>query len=286
MLTRQEFLQNLSENVRHQVWALLPSRTVIASLLNGEAFDEARRERAGVASSAYARSTGRLAVISVNGILLQQDTGRIGQALAAANADSGISQILLNINSPGGSVYGVQELGDQIAHSKKRVVALANSLAASAAYWIGSQCSEFYCTPGGEVGSIGVYTAHADISAALEMEGTSVTLVSAGRFKTDGNPYQPLSASARQHMQRGVDGYYNSFIAAVARGRKVAPTKVRYGFGEGKVLGAKDALAAGMIDGICALPALVANMRKVVHYPGLGAARRALALLEGNGVLH
>ena len=84
-----------------------------------------------------------------------------------------ISAIVLDVDSPGGSVFGVEELATEIraARGTKPVVAVANSMAASAAYWIASQADELVITPGGMVGSIGVLTAHEDISKAQEMAG-------------------------------------------------------------------------------------------------------------------
>ena len=174
----------------------------------------------------------------------QQFTSALRQVLA----DDTVGQILIDIDSPGGSVYGVAELASEIvkARSQKPVVAVANSLAASAAYWIGCSASEFYVTPGGEVGSIGVWQAHFDYSKALEEEGVKTTLISAGKFKVEGNPYVPLDPEAQAFMQSRVDDYYNAFIQAVAVGRGVTVDVVRNGMGEGRVLGADAALAQRM----------------------------------------
>jgi ClpP class serine protease len=51
-------------------------------------------------------------------------------------------------------------------------------------------------TPGGEVGSIGVWMAHEDWSKNIEELGVKVTLISAGKYKTEGNPYEALPADA------------------------------------------------------------------------------------------
>ena len=132
----------------------------------------------------------------------QQFTAALRQMLA----DDTVGQILIDIDSPGGSVYGVAELATEIvkARTQKPVVAVANSLAASAAYWIGCSASEFYVTPGGEVGSIGVWQAHFDYSKALEEDGIKPTLISAGKFKVEGNPYVPLDPEAQAFMQSRV----------------------------------------------------------------------------------
>ena len=214
-------------------------------------------------------------------------TQKFTSALRQVLADDTVGQILIDIDSPGGSVYGVAELATEIvkARAQKPVVAVANSLAASAAYWIGCSAGEFYVTPGGEVGSIGVWQAHFDYSKALEEEGVKPTLISAGKFKVEGNPYVPLDPEAQAFMQSRVDDYYNAFIKAVAKGRGVSVADVRDGMGEGRVLGADAALAANMVDGIATFDDVLAKMQKTVvsqKPPGasrLAQARAALALI-------
>jgi capsid assembly protease len=214
-------------------------------------------------------------------------TQKFTSALRQVLADDTVGQILIDIDSPGGSVYGVAELATEIvkARAQKPVVAVANSLAASAAYWIGCSAGEFYVTPGGEVGSIGVWQAHFDYSKALEEEGVKPTLISAGKFKVEGNPYVPLDPEAQAFMQSRVDDYYNAFTKAVAKGRGVSVADVRDGMGEGRVLGADAALAAKMVDGVATFDDVLAKMQKSAvpqKPPGasrLGQARAALALI-------
>ena len=214
-------------------------------------------------------------------------TQQFAAALRQVLADETVGQILIEIDSPGGSVYGVAELAAEItrARTQKPVIAVANSLAASAAYWIGCAASELYVTPGGEVGSIGVWQAHFDYSKALEEEGVKPTLISAGKFKVEGNPYVPLDKQAQAFMQSRVDDYYNAFIEAVAQGRGVSASEVRSGMGEGRVLGADAALAAGMVDGIATFDDVLAKMQASVRstkprsQSHLKQARDALALI-------
>jgi signal peptide peptidase SppA len=213
-------------------------------------------------------------------------TQQFSAVLRQMLADDTVGQILIDIDSPGGSVYGVAELASEIvkARAQKPVVAVANSLAASAAYWLGCSASEFYVTPGGEVGSIGVWQAHFDYSKALEEDGVKPTLISAGKFKVEGNPYVPLDEQAQAFMQSRVDDYYNAFVEAVAIGRGVSVNDVRTGMGEGRVLGADAALALNMVDGIASfddvLAKMQANIRSTpVRSSRLKQARDALALM-------
>lgn len=176
-------------------------------------------------------------------------------------ADDSISNIVLDIDSPGGTTFGVAELAQEIRESrgKKPIVAIANSLAASAAYWLGAQADQFYVTPGGIVGSIGVYGMHTDISKALEIEGVAVTLISAGKNKTEGNPYEPLADDARARFQARIDETYDMFIHDVAKGRGVPEASVRGGYGEGSVVTASQAKKLGMVDGIYTLDQAIAK---------------------------
>lgn len=189
-------------------WALMPERmagyaAVLAKYTasNAPSAHEPDHEApaAGPRSSRGNARSGAIAVIPVYGAIVQRasqidicdggtSTQQISAALADAMADDTVAQVLLDIDSPGGSVYGVQELAAEITGAKKPVIAVANSLAASAAYWLGCAASEFYMTPGGEVGSIGVWQAHQDWSKALADAGVNTTLISAGKYKVEGNP--------------------------------------------------------------------------------------------------
>jgi signal peptide peptidase SppA len=279
-------------------WALMPERiAAYASVL-------ARREARGILAGeedgpeymAAARGrgnarSGAIAVIPVYGTVVQRasqidiceggtSTQQISAALSDAEADDTVAQILLDIDSPGGSVYGVQELAAQIMQAKKPVIAVANSLAASAAYWIGCAASEFYMTPGGEVGSIGVWMAHQDWSKALAEAGVDTKLISAGKFKVEGNPYQPLGEDAERFMQSRVDDYYASFSKGVAKGRKVGIDQVRNGMGQGRVLGADQALAEKMVDGIATCDDVIAKMQRGIKSSKPAASRLARAQRE------
>jgi hypothetical protein len=136
------------------------------------------------------------------------------------------------------------------AREQKPIIAVANTLAASAAYWVAAQADELVVTPSGDVGSIGVYMVHEDWSSANAAFGVTPTYVAAGRYKVEGNPDEPLSDEARAAMQQSVDDLYDLFVADVAAGRGDSPAAVRAGYGEGRVLPAARAVAAKLADSI------------------------------------
>ncbi len=231
-------------------------------------------------------SSDSIAVIPVYGVLTQRggvdmDTSepltsmaRLAYCIQLAAADSLIGGIVLDVDSPGGSVYGVSELGDVIhaANRQKPIAAVCNSLMASAAYWASSQAGEVYCAPGAEVGSIGVYTVHTNVAELLKQRGIAVEMISAGKFKTEGNPYGPLSDQGRAHIQASVDQYYDAFVRAVARGRGSPLKNVREGMGQGRVLQAEQAKAENMIDGIATLGQVISKMQARAKRTGSSAS--------------
>lgn len=182
-------------------------------------------------------------------------TEQVGQRIDELAADPNVKAIVLDVDSPGGSVYGVAELADKVrAVSKdKKVIGVANSEAASAAYWILSQAGEVVVTPSGQVGSIGVYLMHVDQAEELKQLGRSVTLLSAGERKVAGNPYGPLDQLGREELQTSVNDYYDQFTRAVARGRGKAQSTVQNGFGRGGMVRAAQAVDEGMADRIATL---------------------------------
>jgi len=254
-------------------WAMEPTRLQAIAAIVASGMDvEARTVK-----RAQPQPGGGIAVLPLMGVITQRGdwmdalfgggSASVEQFKAdfrQAMADGSVGQILINIDSPGGAVYGVDELAEEIAAARgvKPVVAIANSLAASAAYWIGSSAGEFYVTPSGEAGSIGVWQAHFDYSAALAEAGIKPTLISAGKFKVEGSPYAALDPEAQDFMQSRVDDYYGAFTKAVARGRGVGVAQVRDGMGQGRVLGADATLAAGMVDGVATFDDVVRRMQR------------------------
>lgn len=179
---------------------------------------------------------------------------------AANNPD--VSHVVLNVDSPGGLVDQVPEVAAEIrqAREAKPIVAVANTMAASAAYWLASQAHEVVVTPSGEIGSIGVYQLHKDVSQALAGAGIKPTLIHAGKYKVEGNPYEPLSSDALQSAQQGVDDYYGMFLKDVAAGRGVDVPHVEENYGQGRTMTAQRAVRAGLADRVATLEQTISRL--------------------------
>jgi signal peptide peptidase SppA len=214
-----------------------------------------------------AETDGKVAVIPIYGVLADKmdafsamsggtSYAGIKGALYKALANDDVKAVVLDIDSPGGSVPGTEELSNEIRAvrgGEKPIIAQVNKLAASAAYWIAASADEIVVSPSGRAGSIGVYAAHDDISAALEKRGIKRTYISAGKHKVEGNETEPLGKDTLAHIQDSINHSYARFVAAVAEGRGTTVGKVEDGFGQGRVFYASALMDRGMADSVATL---------------------------------
>jgi signal peptide peptidase SppA len=261
-------------------WAVLPEMlSVIASIL-------ARRiagvdvERAEIDAALVNRKNlpqpraGSVAIIPVYGViaprmnLLSDISGgttfeQLTSQLRAAMSDTKVKTIVLDVDSPGGSVAGNTEFAAEVmrARTKKPIIAVAQYTMGSAAYHLAAAATEVAAAPSARVGSIGVFTMHEDLSDALKSLGVKRTYISAGEGKVDGNPTEALSEAARGRMTAAVDESYAQFVANVVKGRGQGMTAARVKTEwKAHVYGAAEALSLGMIDRIETLDETLARV--------------------------
>lgn len=239
--------------------------------LDGDLLMQLLRDQPLAAATSNSQVGTLVAVIGVYGVITQRadmftdmsggtSIERLTSRIRSALADPAVKGIVFEHDSPGGGVYGVEELAQEIrdARGQKPIEAISNSLMASASYYLGSQADNISITPSGEAGSIGVYAAHEDISKMLEDEGVRVTLISYGDSKTEGNPFEPLTSEGKAFIEQRVREYGVMFERAVAKGRSyngrtVSVEDVRANYGQGRVYGAKEAVKRGMADQVATL---------------------------------
>lgn len=215
--------------------------------------------------------------------VLSGRTRRIAERVSAAAADGNVNTIVLHVDSPGGGVDLITETARAIraARAVKRVVAVVDTMAASAAYWLASQASEVIATPSAELGSIGVFMHHTSIAEMEANHGIEHTFIAAGQYKTEGNMFEPLADSARRHLQSQVDSIYDKFVEDVAAGRGISEDIVRgETFGQGRTLLAEQAAAVKMCDRIDTAQNVLASLVGTSGQSPRG--RRAMATQESD----
>lgn len=202
---------------------------------------------------------GSVAVVRIDGVIDKRisdfdmecyggvDLADIDGALAKVAADPGITRLVLDINSPGGSVVGVQETYARIAEiaQTKEVHAYVNCLACSAGYYLAGAADIISAAPSAIVGSIGVYIAILDASKAAEMDGLNMQMIKAGDKKDTGSPWRPLTDDEKARLQADVDDIHKRFKAAVTTNREIDPSAM-----EGQWMTAEQGAALGLVDNL------------------------------------
>lgn len=189
----------------------------------------------------------------------------VGRDFQQALNDPAVEAIALVIDSPGGTVDGVQQLGDAIfsARGIKPVGAIADGMMASAAYWIGAQADVVMAASDtAQIGSIGVVAAHRDISSAEATAGIKTTEITAGKYKRIASQHAPLTEEGRAEIQASVDYLYEIFVGQVAKARGTTVEKVLEDMADGRVFIGQQAVQAGLVDGVSTLDGLIANLKQ------------------------
>lgn len=215
-----------------------------------------------------------IGVISIHGGLTNKDAwynrymglvsyNEIQEALYRASTRDDVKEILLDISSPGGTVYGLTEAAQAISDVDKikPVFAFTDSLMASAAMWLGSAARARYAGPLAMVGSIGVVAKHVEYSKMMAEEGITETIIRAGEYKQIVNSAEPLTPKAAKTLQDSVDYAYGVFVQAVADNLKVSYQTVDSKMAQGREFMGAQALDAGLVDAITSFNEVFAGMQ-------------------------
>ncbi len=184
---------------------------------------------------------------------------KISEEIEEALIDKEVETIILDIDSPGGEVNGLFDLSDFIyqARRKKRIVAIANDDAYSAAYAIASSAEKVLVTRTSGVGSIGVIASHIDQSGFDEKQGIKYTTVFAGSRKNDLNPHEPITSESLESLKSEVNRLYGMLVELIARNRNLSVEAIK-STEAGLYFGEK-AVEIGLADGITILSSINKN---------------------------
>jgi signal peptide peptidase SppA len=264
-------------------WAVMPEMLGVIADILARRIAGVETSRADIEAALVNRKNlpqpraGSVAILPVYGVLaprmnlMSEMSGgmsydKLTSQLREAVANKAIRTVILDVDSPGGSVAGNAEFAAEImrARTKKPIVAVAQYTMGSAAYHLGAAATEIVAAPSARVGSIGTYMIHDDLSAAMEKLGVKRTFISAGDGKVDGNETGPPSDAFLSRSKTMVDEAYGQFVGNVVKGRGAGTTAdmVRHEW-KAHVYGAAEALSLGMIDRIATLDETVARILSV-----------------------
>lgn len=179
---------------------------------------------------------------------------------------SEVRAVVLKIDSPGGVAAGMQEAHKAIRRMQKAtgkgVFGFVDEMACSAAYHVGSACCELWGTRSCIAGSVGVILCTVDETEALEKHGIKVRYVVTGKRKADLHPGQPVDDEVLKIAQAHVDAHGQMFFKAVGKARAHAGLDAaKVESYQAAVFLGKDALRAGLIDGVSSYPRFLSRLR-------------------------
>jgi protease-4 len=191
----------------------------------------------------------RVARLTVSGIITQDR--KLDAAVVKLAGDNRVKALIVEIDSPGGSVAGGESLHDAIAQvaAKKPVVVVMDGIAASAGYMIAVPAARIFAQASTLTGSIGVLLPTGEASGLLKTLGVSVDDITSGPLKDQPSFTKPMTPEGRAVLQGLVMDMYDQFVEMVATGRHMDPDKVRQ-LGDGRAYTGRQALKLGLIDAI------------------------------------
>lgn len=178
-------------------------------------------------------------------------------------ANDEIDHVVMEFDTPGGEVNGIDGAGDAISRlaAIKPVYALVNDMAASAGYWLASKCTKIFVSQSSLVGSIGVLAVHTDYSEAEEKAGRKHTIMRAGANKAVGHPYSSLEEGDKKIIQSRLDNAHSIFISSVAAGRGIDEADVKP-LADGSVFSGAEAIENGLADDFAHLSTLISDIQQ------------------------
>ncbi len=159
-----------------------------------------------------------------------------------------IKALIININSPGGTVSATAELEQIIyefkKHTNTKVYFFTKEILASGGYWVATTADKIFASYGSIIGSIGVsgpswfyYNTPTSLSSGIfgqkieTKEGIEVFNQNAGEGKDLFNPFRRPRSDEIKHLQNIVDDVYNDFIAKVSKSRKIEISNLKKDIG-------------------------------------------------------
>ncbi|MDP6845496.1 MAG: signal peptide peptidase SppA [Candidatus Nanoarchaeia archaeon] len=166
-----------------------------------------------------------------------------------AQEDPKIKAVVLEINSPGGTVVGSREISTAVENFDKPIVAWMRENAASGAYWIASSTDHIVADPATTTGSIGVTGSYLQFSGLLDDYNVTYERFVSGEYKDTGTPFKEVSDNERDLLQRKINLLNDMFIDHIATSRNLSTVYVRDN-ADGQIFLGIEALNKRLVDSL------------------------------------
>lgn len=187
--------------------------------------------------------------LDMNGVILNGK--KFIKNLKKYKDDNRVKAIVININSPGGSVGPSQEIYHEIKRVrdelKKPIVCVTTGVMASGAYYSAVACDKIVVAPGALVGSIGVIMEFANLEKLYDWAKVSRYSITSGKFKDSGAEYRGMRDDEKALFQNMINEVYGQFKGTVMKERKLKED-VMNEYADGRVFTGTSAVKLGFAD--------------------------------------
>ena len=205
----------------------------------------------------------KIKVVDVDGVISSNDANDyVVDELKRAKEDPLVKGVILNVNSPGGSVYASERIANQIKtlkEAEKPVYTVMGEMAASGGYYISAPTDRIYASNETWTGSIGVIIQSYSLQGLFEKYGIKEQNITTGKMKDAGSQGRDMSKEEKEYFQGLVDSAFDRFVKIVAEGRGLSEREVRK-LADGRVYDGSQALANGLVDKIGDLDSAIGDM--------------------------
>lgn len=160
-----------------------------------------------------------------------------------------VKAVLVEINSPGGSVVASREIYESVKELKKPKVAYFREMAASGGYYAAAGTDYIISDPDAITGSIGARATFVDMSGLFEKIGYNQTVVKSGKHKDMGDPGRPMTGEEINITQGIVNEVFAEFVRAVEEGRGGRLNRSRFSeVLDARIMTGRQAKEVGLVD--------------------------------------
>ncbi len=200
---------------------------------------------------------GNVAIIPISGVIMSEKTRSFGQSIASAPSIVGfieeadrnpkIKAVIFEINSPGGTPVGSEEIVSAIKKLNKTSVAYIKDIGASGAYWVASATDYIFASRMSITGSVGVIGSYMEFSGLLKDYNVTYQRLVAGKYKDIGSPFKELTYDEERILQKQIDLMQEYFLDDVLKNRNLPKERIEE-VKTAKIFSGIEAKEAGLID--------------------------------------
>lgn len=201
-------------------------------------------------------SENKIAIIKIHGLIVTNPTTQVDSIAASdikkmidkAEADSAVKAVIVDIDSPGGTMVGSSLIYKYFRDFSKPIISLySGDVAASGGVYASMGTDTIVANPETLTGSIGVVMETYDLSGLLNKYGIKFNTIKSAKLKDIGSYSRPMTDEERSLLQGIIDESYDQFVKIIASSRKLTEDQVHQ-FADGRIFSSRKAEELGLVD--------------------------------------